>query len=80
MVFSGVVYLAAFIFDEINSVKEFLGWLIAAPFYAGLIMFGSALLLLYIHNGAMEDAKYIASLEGELNATFRFNRRNKDEL
>ena len=81
LVFSVVVYLLAFIFGEINSIKEFLGWLVAAPFLAGLVMYGSTLLLLYIHNGAMDDAKYIASLEGELNATMRFNRRkDKNEL
>ena len=81
LVLSGVVYLVAFAWDEINSWIEFLGWLVAAPFLAGLIMYGAILLLLYIHNGAMEDARYIASLEGELNATVRFNiRKNKDEL
>ena len=79
LVLSGVIYLLAFMFDAINSITEFLGWLVAAPFLAGLIMYGATLLLLYIHKGAMEDAKYIASLEGELNATFRFNRK-KDEL
>lgn len=81
LVFSGVVYLAAQYFGEMTNVKEYLCWLIAAPIFAGLIMFGAELLLLYIHNGAMEDAKYIASLEGELNATVRFNiRKYKDEL
>ena len=80
LVLSGVVYFVAFAWDAMNSMKEYLGWLVAAPFCAGLIMFGSALVLLYIHSGAMEDEKYIASLEGELNATFRFNRRNKDEF
>ena len=81
LVFSGVVYLFAFMLDEINSWIEFLGWLLAAPFYAGIIMYGSTLLLLYIWSGTMEDEKYIAKLEGELNATIRFNnRKNKDEL
>lgn len=80
LVFSVVVYLVAQYFGEMINIKDYLIWLIVAPIFAGLIMFGSALLLLYIHNGAMEDVKYIASLEGELNATFRFNRRNKDEL
>ena len=81
LVFSGVVYLAAHYFGEMSNIKEYLGWLVAAPFFAGLIMYGAELLLLYIHYGAMQDAKYIASLEGELNATVRFNNRiNKDEL
>ena len=81
LVFSGVIYFVAFAWDEMNSIREYLCWLIAAPILAGLIMFGATLLLLYIHSGAMEDAKYIASLEGELNATVRFNiRKNKDEL
>lgn len=79
IVLSVVVYLVANYFGEMNNLKEYLGWLIAAPFFAGLIMFGSMLVLFYIIKGGMEDEKYIASLEGELNATFRFNRK-KDEL
>jgi hypothetical protein len=81
LVFSGVVYLAAQYFGAMSSIKEYLCWLIVAPILAGLIMFGAILLLLYITSGALEDAKYIASLEGELNATIRFNNRiNKEEL
>ena len=79
LIFSCVVYLAAQFFGEMSNIKEYLGWLIAAPVIAGLIMFGSALLLLYIHNGAVEDQKYIASLEGELNATVRFNVKESKE-
>lgn len=81
LVFSGVVYLAAFAFGEMDSIKDYLAWLVVAPIFAGLIMFGSALLLLYIFHGALEDAKYIASLNGELNATGRFIRLiNKEKL
>ena len=80
LAFSVVVYLAAQCFGEMNNLKDYLIWLVGAPIFAGLIMFGAILLLLYILSGAMEDQKYIASLEGELNATVRFNIRNKDEL
>lgn len=81
LVLSGVVYLVAFAWGEMNNIVELLCGLIAAPFMAGIIMYGSVLVTAYIHYGAMEDAKYIASLEGELNATVRFNNRiNKDEL
>lgn len=80
-ILSGVVYLVAFAWDGMNSIKDYLLWLIGAPVLAGLIIFGSVLVLLYIINGAMEDAKYIASLNGELNATVRFNNRiNKENL
>lgn len=81
LVLSCVVYLAAFAWGEMNSIKDYLLWLVGAPLLAGLIILGSALVLLYIHHGAMEDAKYIASLNGELNATVRFNNRiNKEKL
>lgn len=81
LVFSGVVYLAALSWGEMDSVIDYLLWLVVAPFFAGLIMFGSMLLLLYIFHGALEDAKYIASLNGELNATSRFIRLiNKEKL
>ena len=79
-VLSGVVYFIVFVCDEMNSLVDYLGWLVAAPFMAGLIMYGSVLVTAYIHHGALEDAKFIASLNGELNATVRFNRKNKDEL
>lgn len=80
-VLSGVVYFIAFVCGEMNSIVEYLGWLVAAPFAAGLIMYGSILVTAYINHGALEDAKYIASLNGELNATVRFIRRiNKENL
>lgn len=78
LVLSGVVYLVAHCFGEMSNIKEYLCWLVVAPIFAGLIMFGSMLVLLYILKGGMDDKTYIASLEGELNATFRFNRKSKD--
>ena len=81
LVLSGVIYLIAFAWGEMNEIKEFLGWLVGAPILSGLVILGSVIVLLHIIKGGMEDAKYIASLEGELNATIRFNsRKNKDEL
>lgn len=80
LILSGVIYLLAFTWDEINSWIEFLGWLIGAPFLAIFIIYVAALILIYIHHGAMEDEKYIAKLEGELNATVRFNNRKNKEL
>lgn len=81
LVLSGVVYLAAFAWGKMNSIVEYLGWLVAAPIIAALIIFCSMLVTIHISSGALEDAKYIASLNGELNATVRFNHRiNKDKL
>lgn len=81
LVLSGVVYLAAFAWGAMSSIKDYLLWLVGSPLFAGLIMFGSMLVMLYICHGAIEDAKYIASLNGELNATVRFNHRiNKEKL
>ena len=78
-ILSGVVYIAAFALGEMNSIVEYLGWLVAAPIFAGLIMFASILITLYISSGAMSEAKIIARLEGELLATMRLNKKN-DEL
>ena len=79
LVLSGFIYFLAFAWGEINSWIEYLGWLLAAPFYAGLIMFGSLMVLLYIWSGVKEEERYIARLKGELDAIIRFNEK-KDEL
>ena len=79
LVFSVVVYLVAQYFGAMSSIKDYLIWLVGAPLLAGLIMFGAMLLLLYIWGGALEDAKYLSSLKGQLIATMRFNHKN-DEL
>ena len=78
LVLSGAVYLLALEFGEMSGAKEYLGWLLVAPVLAGLIMFGSMLVLLYITSGVREEERYIARLEGELDAIMRFNK--KDEL
>ena len=81
LVFSVVVYLAAQYFGEMSSIKDYLIWIVGAPFFAGLIMFGAMLLLLYIWGGAMEDEKYLANLKGQLQAIMRLNNREyTDEL
>ena len=77
LVFSVVVYLAAQYFGAMSSIKDYLIWLVGAPLLAGLIMFGAMLLLLYIWGGALEDAKYLSSLKGQLIATMRFNKTDK---
>lgn len=80
-VLTGVIYFLAFALDKINSVKEFLCCLVAAPFLAGVIIYGSMLVSLYMMTGGMEEVKHIARLEGELRAIMRLNEsRNKDEL
>ena len=79
LVFSGVVYLAAQYFGAMSNIIDYLTWLVLAPIFSGLIMFGASLLLLYIWGGAMEDEKHLARLEGQLIATMRFNKKN-DEL
>ena len=77
LIFSGVVYLAAQYFGEMSNIKDYLIWLIEAPILAGLIMFGAALLFLYIWGGALEDAKIIAKLEGQLIAVNRLNKKEQ---
>jgi hypothetical protein len=81
LVFSGVVYLVAQYFGAMSSIKDYLIWLVGAPIFAGLIMFGAMLLLLYIWGGALEDAKYLSNLKGQLQAIMRLNNREyMDEL
>lgn len=67
-VLSPTVYLIAFMTDSMNSIQDYLEWIVVAPIFAGLIMFASVLISLYITNGAMQDEKHIARLQGELDA------------
>lgn len=67
-VLSVVVYIAVFFLDGMNSIQDYLGWIIAAPISAGLIIFISTLVTLYITTGAMNDEKYLARLQGQLDA------------
>jgi hypothetical protein len=77
-VLCGVVYLAAFIWGGINNMTEFFCCLMAGPIISAFIIYASTMVLFYISSGAMDDEKYIARLEGELNAITQFNRK-KDE-
>ena len=76
-VLSAVVYLAAFMSGEMNSIQDYLGWIIAAPVAAGLLMFISLMVMLYITTGAMNDEKHIARLQGRLD---EITKNRKDEL
>jgi hypothetical protein len=74
-VFSGVIYLVALCFGAMSNMKDYLLWLVGAPIFAGLIMFAATLLLLYVSSGAIEDAKIIARLEGQLSAISSLNKK-----
>ena len=65
-VLSGAIYLAAFMFGDINGTKEYLMWLMAAPVMAGFVMLIAWAVLSHIINGAMQDRAEIAKLEGRL--------------
>lgn len=67
-VISGIVYLILFMCGAMKDIKDYLGWLIAAPIMSGFVMFISSMVLLYITSGAMEDEKAIAKKIGELEA------------
>ncbi len=67
-VLSAVVYFIAFVCDGMNSAQDYLLWILAAPVSAGILMFVSSLVMLYVISGAMNDEKYIARLKGELDA------------
>ena len=78
-VLSGVIYVAAFMFGEISDKEHFFEWLIIAPILAALTILISLGVLYHIITGAMTDEKSIARLEGELNATIRFDKNSNKE-
>ena len=67
-VLSATVYLAAFMTDSMNSIQDYLVWIVCAPVAAVFIMFVSVMVTLYIFSGALSDEKYVARLQGELDA------------
>ena len=67
-ILSGVVYLIVFILDGMNSIQDYLGWLISALTIAGFIMFISYLVMHYITANSMREEIEIAKMIGELNA------------
>ena len=68
LVLSGVIYLVAFICGKMSNIKGYLSWIVGAMIIAGLLMFVSMMVSLYVTGGAMEDERVIATLKGELNA------------
>ena len=77
-VLSGAVYVIS-IYHGLKSdkvdidIEYLLSWLVASPVLAGLIMFISMLVLLYIIAGALEDEKAIARLIGRLDEAESIN-------
>ena len=67
-ILSGVVYLIVFILDGMNSIQDYLGWIISAPTIAGFIMFISYLVMHYIAANSTREEIEIAKMIGELNA------------
>lgn len=65
---SAIIYVTAFMSGCMNGILDYLLWIIAAPASAALIMFISALVMLYMISGALSDGKYLARLQGELKA------------
>lgn len=74
-ILSAIVYVTIFVCNGMNCVQEFLWWILVAPIFAGILMFISVLVTLYIADGAMKDEKAIARLQGELDAiqSMKFN-------
>lgn len=79
-VLSAVVYFIFFITGRMNSLLDFLGWIILAPICAGILMFISAIILIYMVNGAAQENKEIARLKGELYAiqSMKYEKWNKE--
>ena len=67
-VLSAVVYLIVFMNNGMNSIQDFLLWIVGAPLCAGFIMFISCLVLLYMTIGAVQENEEINRLKGELDA------------
>lgn len=81
-IFSGVIYLVVLYIGlefEIIDIKYLLSWLAFSPLLAGFIMFISYFgILHHIITNALEDARNIGRLEGELYAIKRS--KHKDEV
>lgn len=63
-----VVYLIVLFNDGMNCVQDYLQWILAAPFAAGMIMFVSYAVWYYCISNSLEEEKAIAKKIGELEA------------
>ena len=70
LVLSGVIFLSALYFGlelKMIDISYCLMWLVLAPISAGVMMYISLLITLYIYTGATRRVETIAKLKGELN-------------
>lgn len=79
-VLSAVVYFIFIMSDRMNSLADFLGWIIVAPICAGFVMFISCLVMAYMITGATRENEEINRLKGELNAirSMKYEKWNKE--
>mgnify|MGYP003289256339 CR=1 FL=1 len=67
-VLSAVIYFIALMSDRMECLQDFLGWIITAPILAGVVMFISVCVTMYMNIGAIQGVERIAKLQGELKA------------
>lgn len=79
-VLSAAIYCIAFMSDRMECLQDFLGWIIIAPILAGVVMFVSVGVTMYMTTGAIQGVEKIAKLQGELDAirSMKYEKWNKE--
>ena len=68
LVLCAIIYVGAFALDAMNSLRDFLVWVLVAPVMAGMLMAISFAVVSYIVIESMKEEKELARMLGKIDA------------
>ena len=68
LVLSAIIYVGAFVLDAMNSLSDFLVWILVAPVMAGMLIAISLAVLSYIVIESTKEEKELARMQGKIDA------------
>lgn len=68
LVLSAIIYVGAFALDAMDSLRDFLVWILVAPVMAGMLIAIAFAVVSYIVIESMKEEKELARLQGKIDA------------
>ena len=68
LVLSAIIYVGAFALDAMDSLRDFLVWILVAPVMAGMLIAMAFAVVSYIVIESMKEEKELARLQGKIDA------------